>query len=124
MTDRKRILIADDVLGVRESLRMTLTDAGFDVVAVDNGRSALETLAAGRFDVLVTDIWMPEIDGLELLKTLRGRQPALRVLAMTGGGAKITLETAASLAEVWGAERVFIKPFDEADLVAAIARAP
>ena len=63
------------------------------------------------------------MDGLNLIKRLRSEAPQLRVFAMTGGGPRLTLESATSLAEVWGAERVFVKPFDEAALIAAIGRA-
>jgi CheY-like chemotaxis protein len=63
---------------------------------------------------------MPEIDGLNVIKRIRADHPHLRVFAVTGGGPRMTIETAGSLAEVWGAERVFVKPFDEAELIRAI----
>ncbi|WP_082537526.1 MULTISPECIES: response regulator [unclassified Aureimonas] len=116
-------LIAEDVPMVRESLAIALREAGFDVVAAANGREALEALAERRFDVLVTDMWMPEVDGLRLLKEIRGRHAGMRVFGVTGGGPRLTIEAMTSLAEIWGAEKVFLKPFDEDDLVAAI-RAP
>lgn len=113
-------LIAEDVPVVRESLVLALQDAGFAVVAAANGREALEALAERPFDVLVTDMWMPEVDGLRLLKEIRGRFPDMRVFGVTGGGPRLTIEAMTSLAEIWGAEKVFLKPFDEDDLVAAI----
>lgn len=116
-------LIAEDVPVVRESLVLALQDAGFEVVAAANGREALTALGTRPFDVLVTDMWMPEIDGLRLLKEIRGRYPKMRVFGVTGGGPRLTIEAMTSLAEIWGAEKVFLKPFDEDDLVAAI-RAP
>lgn len=119
---RQSILVVDDLHGVRESIRIALTEAGCRVDVAENGRRALEMLAAGAYDVAVTDIWMPEVDGLSLIKRVREEQPGLRIFAMTGGGPRMTMETATSLAEVWGAERVFIKPFDERELVAAIVQ--
>jgi CheY-like chemotaxis protein len=119
-TSPRRVLVIDDMAGVRESLRAALQAAGFDVTTANDGREGLATLTGGTFDVVVTDIWMPEIDGLSVIKRIRAERPHLRVFAMTGGGPRLTIEAAGSIAEVWGAERVFVKPFDEAALVAAL----
>jgi DNA-binding NtrC family response regulator len=115
-----RVLVVDDVRGVRESVKIALEAAGHETEAVDNGRTALELLRKDSYDVLVTDIWMPGIDGLSLIKALRADCPGLRVFCMTGGGAHMTIEAASSLAEIWGAEQVFVKPFDETLLLSAI----
>ena len=115
-----KILIIDDMKCVRESLRAALTAADFDVATANNGSEGLAALGAASFDIVVTDIWMPEVDGLNVIKQIRAEDPNLRVFAMTGGGPRLTIEAAGSIAEVWGAERVFVKPFDEAVLVAAI----
>ena len=120
MTDPLKVLVADDAVGVRESVSIALRSAGMVVEVAENGSRALERLREQRFDVLVTDIWMPETDGLNLIKRLRDEQPTLRVFAMTGGGARMTIETASSLADVWGAEAVFVKPFDEDKLIEMI----
>jgi two-component system, chemotaxis family, chemotaxis protein CheY len=116
----RRVLIIDDVLGVRESIRIALNAAGFATTVAENGQQALDILSCGTFDVVVTDIWMPGMDGISLIKRIRSERPDLRVFAMTGGGPRMTIETATSLAEIWGAERIFVKPFDEAQLIAAI----
>lgn len=120
MKGQIRVLVADDVPSVRVSLEAALTDAGFAVTLAEDGKSGLDLALSGAFDVLVTDIWMPSINGLQMLRRLRTERPTLRMFAITGGGPKMTMETASSLAEVWGAEQVFIKPFDEALLVDAI----
>jgi CheY-like chemotaxis protein len=118
----RRALVVDDVMTVRESLAMALTGAGFDVTAAANGQEALARLAEADFDVLVTDMWMPEMDGLKLLKEIRGRKPAMRIFGVTGGGPRLTIEAMTSLAEIWGAEKVFLKPFDEDELIAAVSQ--
>ena len=115
-----KVLVIDDMKGVRESLRAALTAADFDVTTANNGREGLAALTAAVFDIVVTDIWMPEVDGLNVIKQIRAKHPGLRVFAMTGGGPRLTIEAASSIAEVWGAERVFVKPFDEAALIAAV----
>jgi DNA-binding NtrC family response regulator len=118
-----RVLVIDDVLGVRESIRIALQDAGFQAMTAENGQHALDLLAGGGFDAVVTDIWMPEMDGLSLIKRMRNEQSDLRVFAMTGGGPRMTIETATALAEIWGAEKVFLKPFDETALITALKEA-
>jgi|SRR5688572_3528445 two-component system chemotaxis response regulator CheY len=119
-TSPLKVLVIDDMAGVRESLRAALQAAGHDVTTANDGREGLAALADGTFDIVVTDIWMPEIDGLNVIKRIRAERSHLRVFAMTGGGPRLTIEAAGSIAEVWGAERVFVKPFDEAALVAAL----
>lgn len=120
--NKLKVLVVDDTDSVRESLNVGLSSAGFDVTTAKDGAEGLAKLAAGRFDVIVTDLWMPEVDGLNLIKRLRAERPELRVFAITGGGPTLSIETAGVLAEVWGAEQVFVKPFDEALLVQAINR--
>lgn len=119
---QRRALVVDDVMTVRESLAMALAGADFDVTAAANGQEALERLEEADFDVLVTDMWMPEMDGLKLLKEIRGRKPNMRIFGVTGGGPRLTIEAMTSLAEIWGAEKVFLKPFDEDELIAAVSQ--
>ena len=116
----RKALVVDDVMTVRESLSIALESAGFIVTGAANGREALEALEKDDFDVLVTDMWMPEMDGLRLLKEIRGRKPSMRIFGVTGGGPRLTIEAMTSLAEVWGAEKVFLKPFDDDELIAAV----
>jgi two-component system chemotaxis response regulator CheY len=116
----RKALVVDDVMTVRESLSIALESAGFTVTGAANGREALEALEKDDFDVLVTDMWMPEMDGLRLLKEIRGRKPSMRIFGVTGGGPRLTIEAMTSLAEVWGAEKVFLKPFDDDELIAAV----
>lgn len=115
-----RVLIIDDAFGVRESLMAALTAAGHQVDIAADGQAGLERLEDEPFDAVVTDIWMPKVDGLNLIKRVRKTRPRLRVFAMTGGGPSLTMEAAGSLASVWGAEKVFIKPFEEASLIQAL----
>ena len=117
--DRKpAVLVADDVWSVRESISIALQDAGYEAFCVSNGDEAAAALRTRTFDVLVCDLWMPGQSGIQILRTAIRDYPALRLIAMTGGGPGMTLEGATSLAEIWGAERVFLKPFDERALIA------
>jgi DNA-binding NtrC family response regulator len=108
---KRRVLIVDDEAGVRESLRMVLKDT-YDPMAVGSGAEALEALAAGVFDVLLLDIVMPVMDGLELLEEVRSRYPRLPVIMLT---ATKTVKTAVGAMKL-GAFDYVTKPFDVDEL--------
>lgn len=113
----QKVLIADDNLASRVSLRLELRDSGFDVVEAEDGAHALALLGEQSFDAVVTDIWMPGRDGIEIVKSIAATQPQAVIFAITGGGPGMSIASAATLAKVWGAKAVYIKPFDVRDLV-------
>ena len=117
-----RVLVADDIEVMRISLELALSAGGHDVTVVKTGNEALALLRASRYDAAVLDLWMPDGDGLSVLRQIREEQPALRIFVITGGGPRLPIEAAALISEVWGAERVFVKPFDEAELLVVLAR--
>ncbi|GAB5389174.1 MAG: response regulator [Alphaproteobacteria bacterium] len=80
----KRILVADDEPSVRTFVVRALESAGADVVAVENGLLAVEALPAGPWDLLITDIRMPEMDGISLALKCGADHPGLPILMMTG----------------------------------------
>jgi DNA-binding NtrC family response regulator len=123
MTQRpKSILVVDDHFAVRQSLAIAIAATGWEVETVASGDDALQLLTRRDFDILLTDLWMPGIDGVGLIKACRRSKPSLRVLVMTGGGPGLSTETMATLAEIWGAEEIFYKPFDDRLLLQALAR--
>src|ERR1051325_5987707 len=85
------VLIVDDELGIRESLTGVLQDEGYLVDAVESGESCLELLAGKIFDVVMLDIWLPGMDGLETLEKIGSLQNAPVVIMISGHG---TIETA------------------------------
>jgi two-component system, NtrC family, response regulator AtoC len=107
----KRVLIVDDEPGVRESVRMLLKDA-YEPIAVGSAPEALSQLAAGSIDVVLLDIVMPGIDGLQLLEEIRARQPTLAVVMLT---ATKTVKTAVDAMKL-GAFDYLTKPFDVDEL--------
>ena len=113
-----RILLVDDTPKVRESIKDALESAGFEVDEAPDGLVAIEFLNERPYTLLITDLWMPEVDGLDLMKHLRKINPNMPVIAITGGA--IGLEPpnfSIALAQSWGADAVLDKPFDNDDLV-------
>ena len=80
------ILIVDDEPGVRSALGGVLRDEGYDVDAVDSGEACLERLSRESYDVLVLDIWLPGMDGLQTLARMRERQVDTQVVIISGHG--------------------------------------
>ncbi len=119
MTSRGSVLVVDDDPDVRFTVSSILEEAGFDVDTAANGREGLERLAACDYEAVVSDIRMPDMDGLELLKQLRERDLDLPVVLMTGGPG---IETAIQAVE-YGAYRYLLKPVSGEDLVATLERA-
>lgn len=114
------VLVADDVDAVRYTIVLEMNDAGWKVDEASSVSEMRRKLAEKSYDVVVTDIWLPDGDGISMIKAMRKSHPGMRVFAISGGGPGMSLASAASLAEVWGAEKLFVKPFDVADLIAAI----
>lgn len=114
-----RILIVDDESVFRELIQSFLHARGYQVHTESNGKAAALWLAGNEVDVVVSDICMPESDGIELMMELRRRGTAVPVIVMSGGvngDVALVLRTAALL----GARRAFAKPFALEDLAAAI----
>jgi DNA-binding NtrC family response regulator len=114
-----KILIIEDDPGVRRVLIHTLQLAGHDVNAVDNGRDGLRAVAERAPAVVVTDIVMPDSDGLEVIRTLRNDHPDVAIIAISGGG-MICRTTYLELAHLLGAHVTLQKPVLPSDLVFAV----
>jgi two-component system response regulator AtoC len=114
-----RLLIVDDELIVRESLGNWLKEEGYTVDTIDNGLDALEKLQAKDYDLMVVDVKMPEMDGIELLEKSKQANPELQVLMMT---AYASVDTAVQ-AMKQGAFDYIVKPFDPEHVSQIILRA-
>ena len=80
----KRILLAEDDNDMRQFLTRALKNAGYDVVSFDNGRSAYERLREEPFSLLLSDIVMPEMDGIELARRASELDPDIKIMFITG----------------------------------------
>ncbi len=114
-----RVLLIDDDDLVRYALKVAMEASGLEVVEAADGRMEPIAGTMGEIDIIVTDILMPEVDGLELLRHL---DPSIRttpVIAITAGGRMRNLNYL-DIASQLGADAVFAKPVDERDLIAKI----
>ncbi len=114
-----RLLLVDDEARFVETLSKRLAARGFDVEGALGGRDALELLGARPFDVVLLDVWMPEMDGLEVLKEIRRLHPSVRVV-LVSGNASIT---AAVEGIRLGATDYLLKPVDIEDVLAKVEAA-
>lgn len=111
------ILIVDDEAGVRDVLRRKLETCGYDVCEAADGNEAIQALGMMPFDLVITDIIMPERDGLETIIYIRKQQPTVKVIAISAPSNQLYLQNAAAL----GAERTFEKPLHLAEVADAVA---
>jgi CheY-like chemotaxis protein len=109
MTAAASILIIDDDSAVSRTLSLILTRAGNQVTTATSGRKGLEMLSNDGYDLVLTDIIMPELDGIEAIRRIRTDHPDLRIIAMSGGG-QIDKADFLHMAEALGADRVLEKP--------------
>ncbi|QDX26651.1 response regulator [Sphingomonas suaedae] len=112
-----RILLAEDDQVMREYLTRALEKSGYSVVAVDRGTAALPLIEAERFDLLLSDIVMPEMDGIELAQRASEIAPDMRIMFITGFAA-VTLKAGKQVPQA----RVLSKPFHLRDLVLEVDR--
>lgn len=111
----KRILVIDDDKLVRETIVDTLVDDGHAVESAENGIVGLRTFRSAPFDLIVTDLYMPEKEGMEMIIEIRRDFPAVKILAISGG------ETGQlAVAKLLGADKTLRKPFDLEDLTNAV----
>jgi two-component system KDP operon response regulator KdpE len=114
-----RILIVDDESAIRRALRPPLVELGFQVVDVSRGEEALQMLRAGGFDVVLLDVNMPGIGGIETLRRIRALAPRLPILMLTVRDAEEEKVEALEL----GADDYVTKPFSMRELIARIRTA-
>lgn len=117
--DRPRVLVVDDEASIRELLTRTLALTEYDVEAVADGRTGLDRLRQGPYDLLVADLRMPGMDGLTLIREARRLQPGLRVIIITGYSSEASAIEAVNL----GVVGYLVKPFRVPQVLAAVARA-
>ncbi len=119
MQSMSRILVIDDNTSVREAVCEMLQQAGYETISVENGRSAVQIHRRDPVDLIITDLFMPDTDGLEIIYQFRQEFPEVKIIAVSGGGSRGLVELLA-VAKKMGAQRALMKPFSWEDLSAAI----
>lgn len=124
-----KILLIDDEEDIRDSVTKTLSRAGYSIDAVTSAEDALTYSKENSVDLVITDLIMPEINGVELIRKLREDHPAVKIIAISGGGNfgplayqpdAITTTAYLEAAADAGADSVLTKPFQRDDLIAQV----
>src|SRR5712692_7701686 len=115
----RSILVADDEPSIRHVLSLVLSEKGYEVRAVSNGEEALKELALRPYDVVISDVRMPKLDGLALLQHAQGQWPGLTFLVMSAYGS----QDAALQAVASGAYDYVQKPFKPEEVVFVLKKA-
>ncbi len=113
------ILIVEDDDDLREMLKISLLRRKFTILEARNGKEALLKFKPSLVDIVITDIIMPDEDGLKVIMRLRELKPALKIIAISGGG-KAGPGNYLSMARALGADEVFPKPFSVNNLIVKI----
>jgi DNA-binding response OmpR family regulator len=114
-----RILLIEDDDAVRDTLHEILKQLGYDVTEARDGKQGLALFKAAGADVVITDIVMPEMEGMQVIRELRQIDPAVKIIAMSGGGRQ-SAQDYLKVARILGAVRILPKPFPSQILDATI----
>lgn len=115
----KDVLVVDDEAAILLAVRAVLEHFGHRVTCALGGTAALQQMAAHRYDVIVTDIYMPDIDGAHLIREARRLAATARIVAISGGGVYMGAEETLQVAQRLGATAVLQKPFNPSEIMAA-----
>ena len=127
----QNILVIDDEPDVRDAVKRVLDRAGYSVRTADNATDALAELKRVATDVVITDIIMPKMNGVQAIESIRKAFPSVRIIAISGGGnfgistyqpTAITTTAYLASAEAAGAHLALTKPFESGDLIQAVEK--
>jgi len=119
--ERTRILLIEDDDMVRDLFRSILSDEGYEVVAAVDGAEGLRRIEDGGFDLVLTDILMPEKEGVSTILEMKRLHPEIRIIAISGGGRTRNL-TPLKIAKKAGADLALSKPIEPNDLLKAVRK--
>lgn len=114
------VVVADDVIEIQHLVGQWLRDVGCDVQSVSTGAEAAHVLRGKPVDLVITDILMPDGDGLEVIAELKRSRSSARILAISGGGHHLRAVDCLKFAKGLGAHGVLMKPFNRQQLMDAV----
>lgn len=115
----KTILVVDDEEGMRLMLQ-DLLEHEYAVTLAANGRDAERLLCKSTFDLLITDLVMPEMNGIELVMSIKSKKPEQKIIAISGGGGITGRFDYLPVVELLGADKILAKPFQLSELMGAV----
>ena len=113
------VLIIDDDEMIVESLSVLLQNEGYDVLSSSNGKNGLKLLGKNRIDVVITDIIMPDKDGIETIREIKKTYRNTKIIAMSGGG-KIAAKEYLTFVKQLGVRHTLSKPFEKEQILSAL----
>jgi CheY-like chemotaxis protein len=116
------VIVADDVVEIQVLVETWLNDIGCLVKCASSGHEVSKLLGQQHFDLVITDVLMPDGDGLDVIVELKQSQRKTRVLAISGGGRHLQAAQCLKMAHGLGAHEVLLKPFNRQQLLAAVRR--
>jgi two-component system, chemotaxis family, chemotaxis protein CheY len=116
-----KILVIDDDLTVRSAMVQFLKDLGYDVVTAENGHRGLRMFRSEKPDLVITDIIMPEKEGIQTITEIRRERPDAKIIAVSGGG-RVGNTDFLKIARSLGADDAVAKPVDPDDFTARVRR--
>ena len=122
MLHRPVILLVDDDVTLLQAMAQILGAEGYECVLANEPALAVEFLSKLQVDLAIIDIFMPERDGVEVIREVKARWTALPVIAMSGGWRSINPDTVLEMARALGAEAGLLKPFDRSGLVSLVRK--
>jgi len=116
-----KILLVDDNLDLLKLLDEIIRRAGHEVVLAQDGQVALDLAKREAFDLVITDLIMPEKEGIETIMAFKKLHPATKIIAMSGGGAGVAARDYLVIARSLGVVRTLVKPFSPAELMETVS---
>lgn len=113
------VLIIEDDHNILLMIKRMLEPFGFDIKLASNGQEGLDLFQKLDVDLVITDIIMPEKEGLEIIREMRRARPDLKIIAMSGGG-KLSADNYLETAKIFGAASIMEKPFTRKQIVSAV----